>query len=192
MALMFHPGTYAQDDLAVKFQEPPASARPWVYWFIMDGNLSREGITADFEALQAAGIGGVIIMEVNVGIPRGPIAFMSDQWCDLFKHAVEEAERLGLEITLNAGPGWTGSGGPWVKAEQSMQHLVASAVELVGPAHFRKVLPRPEPRTPFFGNAGLPRELIQARNDFYADVAVLAVPSPKDESRLEDVYGART
>ena len=187
MALMFHTETYGQDDLAVKFQKPPASARPWVYWFIMDGNLSREGITADFEALQAAGIGGVIIMEVNVGIPRGPVAFMSDQWCGLFKHAVEEAERLGLEITLNAGPGWTGSGGPWVKAEQSMQHLVASSVEVVGPAHFHKSLPRPEPRKPFFGSAGLPRELIEARNDFYADVAVLAVPSPNDESRLADV-----
>ena len=186
-ALLFHTGTYAQDSLAVNFQKPPASARPWVYWFIMDGNLSREGITADFEALQAAGIGGVIIMEVSVGIPRGLVAFMSDQWCDLFKHAVEEAERLGLEITLNAGPGWTGSGGPWVKAEQSMQHLVASAVEVAGPAHINKLLPRPEPRKPFFGSAGLPHELIQARNDFYADVAVLAFPSRQDESRLADV-----
>ena len=33
------------------FTKPPAAARPWVYWFIMDGNLSREGITADFEAM---------------------------------------------------------------------------------------------------------------------------------------------
>lgn len=186
-ALLFQVETSAQDDLAARFQNPPASARPWVYWFIMDGNLSREGITADFEALQAAGIGGVIIMEVSVGIPRGPVAFMSDPWCDLFKHAVEEAERLGLEITLNAGPGWTGSGGPWVKASQSMQHLVASAVDVVGPAHFRKSLPRPEPRPPFFGSAGLPHELIQARNHFYADVAVLAFPRPTDESRLADV-----
>ena len=97
------------------FRQPPATARPWAYWFIMDGNLSREGITADFEALQRAGIGGVLIMEVDVGIPRGPVKFMSPEWRGLFKHAVLEAERLGLEITLNAGPGWTGSGGPWVK-----------------------------------------------------------------------------
>ncbi len=66
--------------LEQSFVEPPASARPWVYWFVMDGNLSREGITADFEALQHAGIGGVIIMEVNVGIPRGPVNFMSPEW----------------------------------------------------------------------------------------------------------------
>jgi hypothetical protein len=152
----------------------------------MDGNLSREGITADFEAMKAAGIGGVILMEVNAGIPRGPVEFMSEEWCALFKHAVEEAERLGLQITLNAGPGWTGSGGPWVKVEQSMQHLVASEVEVAGPARFDAVLPRPEPRPIYFGEAGLPAEMAQTRKDFYADEAVLAFPHT-DGPRLENV-----
>lgn len=71
----------------------------------MDGNLTREGITADLEAMHRVGIGGVIIMEVNVGIPRGPVQFMSPQWRKLFTHTVREAERLDLQITLNAGPG---------------------------------------------------------------------------------------
>ena len=133
----------AGSDLEQGFRNPPESARPWVYWFVMDGNLTREGITADFEALKRAGIGGVIFMEVDVGIPRGPVKFMSPQWRALFKHAVTEAERLGLQITLNAGPGWTGSGGPWVKPEQSMQHIGASATEVTGPAHFSGTLPRP-------------------------------------------------
>ena len=62
------------DELAAAFLTPPDSARPWVYWFFMDGNLSREGMTADLEAMQRAGIGGVIIMEVDVGIPRGPVS----------------------------------------------------------------------------------------------------------------------
>src|ERR1039457_594111 len=105
-------------DLERDFRNPPESARPWGYWFIMDGNLTREGITADFEALKRAGISGVIMMEVDVGIPRGPVKFMSAEWRELFGHAVAEAKRLGLQMTLNAGPGWTGSGGPWVKPEQ--------------------------------------------------------------------------
>ena len=92
-------------DLDKSFAQPEMAARPWVYWMISDGNFSREGITADLQAMHDAGIGGVIIMEVDVGIPRGPVAFMSPQWCELFRHAVEEAERLGLQITLNAGPG---------------------------------------------------------------------------------------
>ncbi|MBM3294111.1 MAG: hypothetical protein FJY82_06245 [Candidatus Aminicenantes bacterium] len=98
----------------------------------MDGNLSREGLTADLEAMKRAGIGGVIVMEVNVGVPRGPVEFMSDEWRRLFHHVVDEAERLGLEITLNAGPGWTGSGGPWVRAGQSMRHLARNALKVEG------------------------------------------------------------
>lgn len=174
-------GTLRED-----FAAPPASARPWVYWFFMDGNLSREGITADLESMAEAGIGGLILMEVDVGIPRGPVKFMSEEWRGLFKHAVEEAERLGLEITLNAGPGWTGSGGPWVKAEQSMQHLVASSVEVTGPSNFDGVLPVPEPRKPYFGESGLPEELKAAHRDFYVDEAVLAIPR-KDAGAISGI-----
>lgn len=169
------------------FAQPPASSRPWVYWFIIDGNFAREGITADLEAMQRAGIGGVILMEVEVGLPRGPVQFMSDEWRALFKHAVGEAERLGLQITLNAGPGWTGSGGPWIKPEQSMQHLVASTTEIFGPTNFSGALPRPSPRKPYFGNGGLTREMIKAQEDYYVDVAVLAFPRTTNASLIADI-----
>jgi hypothetical protein len=175
------------DNLAKGFNRPPDSARPWVYWMWMDGNLTREGITADLEAMNSAGIGGAIVMEVNVGIPRGPVEFMSPEWRKLFQHVVAEAERLGLEITLNAGPGWTGSGGPWVRPEQSMQHIVASATELAGPKHFEGILPRPERRPAFFGDGLLPPNLEKAKNDFYRDVAVLAFPTPAGASAIVDI-----
>jgi len=175
------------DALAKGFAAPPAGARPWVYWMWMDGNLSREGITADLEAMQKAGIGGVIICEVNVGVPRGPVEFMSPEWRRLFKHVVLEAERLGLEITLNAGPGWTGSGGPWVKPEQSMQHIVASVTEATGPARFEGILPLPKRRPAFFGDGGLPPEQEKAKNDFYREVAVLAFPTPKGGGAIADI-----
>jgi hypothetical protein len=172
-------------DLAADFREPPASARPWVYWFFMDGNLGREGITADLEAMSQAGIGGVILMEVDVGVPKGPVRFMSEPWRALFKHAVTEAERLGLQMTLNAGPGWTGSGGPWVKVEQSMQHLVASETRVTGGQQFEGVLPQPKPRPPFFGP--VPPELEPLRSGFYRDVAVLAFPTPPDGPGIADL-----
>ncbi|MDX9755234.1 MAG: glycosyl hydrolase [bacterium] len=177
-------GGETETRLQKQFVNPPESSRPWVYWFIMDGNFSKEGITADLEAMHQAGIGGVMLLEVNVGIPRGPVDFMSAEWRVLFKHAVEEAERLGLEITLNAGPGWTGSGGPWVKAEQSMQHLVASETAVTGPLSFSAVLPKPAARKPYFGEGGLPQTLLDAREAFYEDVAVLAVPRNTKDYRI--------
>jgi hypothetical protein len=177
----------ASRSLEQDFTNPPAAARPWVYWMWMDGNLTREGITADLEAMRRVGIGGVIIMETNVGIPRGPVKFMSPEWRGLFKHVVREAERLGIQVTLNAGPGWTGSGGPWVKPEQSMQHIVGSSLEATGPTHLDQVLPKPARRPAFFGDGALPPELEKAKNEFYRDVVVLAYPTPPVSGKIEDL-----
>ena len=173
-------------ELEEGFRQPPDAARPWVYWFWMDGNLSREGITADLEAMSKAGIGGMIIMEVDVGVPRGSVNFMSEPWRALFKHAVLEAQRLGLQITLNAGPGWTGSGGPWVKPEQSMQHIVASTTQVTSPAQASISLARPAPREPNPVHVPLPAAVAKARDDFYEDVAVLAFPTPHQQAVIAD------
>src|SRR5450759_971650 len=42
----------AADSLEQNFQHPPAEARPWVYWFWNNGNVTSNGITADLEAMQ--------------------------------------------------------------------------------------------------------------------------------------------
>src|SRR5271166_6620081 len=88
----------AAGDLAQGFARPPRSARPWVYWFPLSGNLSKEGITADLEALQRVGIGGVLYMETDQGAPLGPADFAGPLWRELFRHARKEANRLRLEI----------------------------------------------------------------------------------------------
>lgn len=174
------------DTLARRFVVPPDSARPWVYWYFMDGNITREGIHADLEAMKKAGIGGAIYLEVGIGIPRGPVAFMSPQWQDLFAYAVTEAKRLGLQIALGTGPGWAGSGGPWVTPELSMQHLVASETTVSGPTHFDAVLARPAPRTPFFGVGTLHGDLREKWLGFYKDEAVVAFPTPVGRARIAD------
>lgn len=163
------------DDLARDFRQPPAAAKPWVYWFFINGNISREGITRDLTAMKEAGLGGVILMEVDVGVPAGPVRFMGPEWRSLFKHAVREAERLGLEVCVNVGPGWTGSGGPWVPVEQSMQHVVVAEVEVDGGQRYEGQLPVPEPQPPVLGN--LPKELERPRAEYYRDLVVLAVPA---------------
>jgi hypothetical protein len=182
-----HADKGSAETLARGFLTPPDSIRPWVYWVWTDGNLSREGITADIGAMKAAGIGGVMIMEVNVGVPQGPVKFMSPEWRLLFKHVVEEADRCGIQVTLMSGPGWTGSGGPWVKPEQSMQHIVGIATQLTGPMRYEGFLPRPERRPAFFGDGLLPPDLERAKNEFYRDVAVLAYPTPGGNEKIDDI-----
>ena len=160
----------AADSLESNFVNPPDSARPGVYWYFMDGNLNGPEMTADLESMRQAGLGNLVFLEVNVGVPAGPVKFMSEPWQNLFAKAVHDAERLGLDISLGTGPGWCGSGGPWVKPEQSMQHLVSSALDVPGPTNFAAPLPVPAQRTTRF------HKLI---SPFYQDVAVFAFPARK-------------
>lgn len=174
-------------ELQRNFRTPPESARPGVYWYFMDGNISKEGMTKDLEAMKRAGIGSVVFLEVNVGIPRGNVDFLSDEWKECFRHAVKECERLGISMTLGIGPGWTGSGGPWVAAEQSMRHLVASSTVVKGGGRQTVKLPEPSPKAPYFGEGAFTPELKEKWAEYYEDVAVLAFPTPGEMSRIKDV-----
>jgi hypothetical protein len=160
-------------DLARDFVAPPAEARPWVYWFWLNGNISREGITADLEAMRRVGIGGVLIMEVDQGTPAGPARFGDPGWRALFQHAVAEADRLGLQVNMNNDAGWCGSGGPWITPELAMQKVVWTEERVRGPRRLDEAFPRP-----------------QAVADYYRDIAVLAFPTPRDlnpRDRIENI-----
>jgi hypothetical protein len=157
----------AKDDLAKNFATPPDSARIWVYWFWLNGNITSGGITADLEAMKRAGVGGVLIMEVDQGAPVGPVVFMSEKWRELFKHMVSEAHRLGIEVNMNNDAGWNGSGGPWVPLDKAMQVIVTSEKQVPGGKRFEGELPKP-----------------QAREGFYRDIAVLAFQTPMDPTNL--------
>lgn len=172
--------------LAESFLQPPDSARPGVYWYFMDGNLSKKAMTADLESMKRVGIGHVLFLEVNVGVPQGPVKFLSDEWQESFRHAVRECERLGIVLTLGSGPGWTGSGGPWVKMEESMQHLVASRTDVTGPGTIKRTLEVPRGRDPFFGLGQFTPRLTEQWEQYYQDVAVLAFPATKNRDRITD------
>ncbi len=160
----------APADLEGAFRTPPDSAQPWVYWFWIDGNITRNGITADLEAMHRAGIRGVIIMEVDVFVPKGPVRFLSPQWREMFQHALKEATRLGITVDMNNDGGWCGSGGPWITPELSMQIVVSSETRISGLRRFSGVLRQPK-----------------ATSGFYRDIAVVAFPTPPaDAPRMAD------
>ena len=177
----------AGPSLEEMFANPPDSARPWVYWYFMDGNTTREGMKADLDAMKEAGIGGVLILEIGAGRPRrGPVEFLSPKWLELFGYAIAEADRLGIEVAVGTGPGWCGAGGKSVKPDDAMQHTVASETTVTGPSEFSSILPIPAPRAPFFGVHTLTAEMRKDWESYYRDVAVLAFPEPEGAERLPD------
>ena len=173
------------DDLAERFASPPPSARPWVYWFWINGNISKEGITADLESLQRAGVGGVLWMEVSGPwwAPEGPVPALSERWHEAFQWAIRECDRLGLEFDVSVDFGY-GSGGPHITPELSMQKFYWSETEVEGGPNVVVALPAPKvDRTisawlrPGEDVPAKVREQIETL-DSYRDVAVVAIPSP--------------
>ena len=69
------------------FKNPPRDARPHTWYHMMNGNVTKEGITADFEALAQAGVGGVQMFDAGCAVPPGDISFNTPEWFDVFRHA---------------------------------------------------------------------------------------------------------
>nr|WP_298894725.1 glycosyl hydrolase [uncultured Altererythrobacter sp.] len=147
------------EELREQFAEPPIEARPWTWFHVMSGNMTREGITKDLEAMEHAGIGGIVLFHVTQGISHGPVKFNSPEHLKLIEHVAAECERLGLKFTFHNADGWSSTGGPWISPAQSMKRLVWSEVQISG------------------GQVSAQLQQPTTNEGFYRDIAVLAWPS---------------
>ncbi len=160
-------------DLEKGFLNPPNDAKPHTWWHWMNGNVTKEGITADLEAMHRIGVGGAQIFDAGCNIPAGPLAYNTPEWFDTIKHAATEARRLGIELCLPNCSGWSSSGGPWNPVENSMKQLAWSFTHTKGPSKFKG-------------------KLNHAKNshNFYEDISVIAVPVPEAEKFTMQEAGA--
>ena len=131
-------------DMERDFLTPPNDAKPRVYWWWLNSLVNQEGITRDLEEYRAKGIGGVLLFDA--GGPAGPMPsgprFMSAEWRGLFKHTLREADRLGLEVSVNLCSGWD-AGGPWITPQYAARQFAQSELTVAGPKRFSGQLPQP-------------------------------------------------
>jgi hypothetical protein len=165
------------------FARPSAGARPYTYWMWMNGHITKEGITLDLETMHRGGIGGAYIYNNAVGIPRGPVDYNSETWKELVLHAVKEADRLELVLSIHNSPGYSGTGGPWIPPDLSMRELVWSetAVSSQMKVSAESGGQRREDPIARAGKIILPRPY--AKMGSYRDAIVLAYPSLPGEQR---------
>ena len=195
-------GLARADEIDDAFTHPSDTARPLVYWFWMGRNVTAAGITHDLEAIKAAGFGGATMCHLTDTVSPWPanienspfpenVPYVSDEWWKLLHHAGAEARRLGLTLGFHNCPGYESNGGPWITPALSMQEVVFSQTPVSGPGSVTINLPRPKvnPRSagyPVFNedNGKLENPEIPARNSYFEDIAVLALPAdgvaPKD------------
>jgi hypothetical protein len=200
----------AGDALERGFKEPPESAKPRVWWHWMNGNVTKEGITADLEWMKRVGIGGMQMFDGNLGTPQfvdKRLVWMTPEWKDAFHHAGSEADRLGLEMSMAASGGWSESGGPWVKPEEAMKKVVWSETAVQGPRKFTGALAQPPSVNGLFQNiprpkgfemptdTSLPGAKPMAKTPepppdptYYADTKVIAFRVPDGEVRMAELH----
>lgn len=176
----------AASTLDQQFQDPPMEARPRVWWHWMNGNITKDGIAKDLAWMKRVGIGGLQNFDAGLDTPQvvdKRLVYMTPEWKDAFRFAATEADRLGLELAIAASPGWSETGGPWVKAEDGLKKVVWSETVLKGGKRFSGKLPLPPAETgPFLDMPESdPLAAIVGDHGFkapalYSDVAVLAVP----------------
>ncbi len=185
VALLWGGAAWAADALETGFETPPDSAKPRTWWHWTMSNVSHAGITKDLEWMKRAGLGGFQLADVAFGRgqsvePKTP--FGTPEWFAAVRHAASEADRLGLEMAIFSSPGWSETGGPWVKPAEAMKKYVWSEVTVRGPQTFSAALPQPPANIGQIRNTGAS---YYGHNDdepsFYADSAVVAYRTPAGE-----------
>lgn len=157
--------SFAQEltPLEVEFKNPPHAAKPLTWMHVMNGNISKEGLIKDIEAIEAAGVGGIILFNVTHRIPNGPVDFNSPEHIEMTAHAAAECKRLELSFGISNSNGWTSSGGSWVPVERSMKRVVYRETVING------------------GDVNMYLSKPTKRGGFYKDLAVLAYPALESE-----------
>lgn len=177
----------AADPLAEAFRDPPQEARPRVWWHWVNGNITEDGIAKDLAWMKRVGLGGAQTFDANLQSPQivdKRLVYMTPEWKSAFRVAASEADRLGLELAIASSPGWSETGGPWVKPEDGMKKLVWSEVEVGQGRPLPATLPTPPAVTGPFQSIVADTGTNSTINDkgpplpapHYRDVAVLAFP----------------
>ncbi len=153
---------------AATFTTPSAQYGVETWWHWLNGNLSKEGVTKDLQAMRDQGIPRATILAVSMAA-EGPVSpFLSDKWFELWRYTAEEANRIGVKLGTHLGPGWSATGGPWIKPEHSMKRVVWSHEIITGGQTVDLDLP-PLPAT----------------QNWSKDIAVLAWPVNRAPSNMK-------
>ncbi|MES1219848.1 MAG: glycosyl hydrolase [Bacteroidota bacterium] len=182
------------DGVLKSFISPPAEARPRVWWHWMNGNITKDGIRKDLEWMKRAGIGGFQNFDASLLTPQiidHRLTYMTPEWKDAFRFTTKLADSLRLEMAIAGSPGWSETGGPWVKAEDGMKKIVWTEVRVKERAANIYIAPPPGVTGPFQNISKQPGfgETVDGSKlpTFYKDVAVIAFKLPEADKSLGDL-----
>lgn len=133
------------EELARDFATPPETVQTGIYWYWISGNISEEGVVRDLHAMKRAGINRAFIGNIGQDglYTERNVLMMSDEWWKILHTALKTASELDIEIGIFNSPGWSQSGGPWVKPDEAMRYLASAQIEVEGPRHIETTIAAP-------------------------------------------------
>ncbi len=182
--------------LEQEFINPPNEAKPRVWWHWMNGNVTKDGIQKDFEWMHRSGIGGFQNFDAGMTTPQiveKRLVYMTPEWKEAFQFTTELADSLNLEMAIAGSPGWSESGGPWVKPEEAMKKVVWSELRIEGGQSFSGAIPHPPTVSGTFQNLGAEdpigaiEEGAEPLQKYYKDISVIAYRLPDTDLTLTDL-----
>ncbi|MDR1339694.1 MAG: glycoside hydrolase family 2, partial [Prevotellaceae bacterium] len=179
----------AADPLESGFANPPGDQRVGCYWYWIDEKITKEGVIADLHAMKKAGI-----TRAYIGLTGGgsDVKFMSEQWWEVIHTAMKTATELDIEIGMFNSPGWSQSGGPWIKPSQSMRYLSHVKRTVTGPKRFSEKIPFSGEQVTDVGRIVWGHENYQGKPEDFQDVKVLAFPlKPANTKNWFEAAGAK-
>ena len=118
-------------ETALEWPEATKEAKPWARWWWQGSSVTQGGLTAELEAYQKAGLGGLELTPIYgvIGEEDQFVDYLSPEWMELLGFTLKEAERLGLGIDMATGTGWP-FGGPWVSADDACKYVAHKKYDL--------------------------------------------------------------
>lgn len=187
--------TFAQNNLDKKFQIPPNTAKPRVWWHWMNGNISKDGIRKDLLWMKKAGVGGFQNFDAGMATKQvvdKRLSYMTSEWKEAFAYATFLADSLDLEMAIAGSPGWSESGGPWVKNKDGMKKIVWSEMTIKHHLSGKVMLPQPPTNFGEFQSIVPPVAFGTAKptvppKEYYDDIAVIAYKLPETYKTIQEL-----
>lgn len=151
------------------FHNIPQHAKMRAWWFWMNGIATKESITQDLEAMKENGIGGALVCDNGGDYAPSGVVFMSDKWKENFAHVIKEADRLGIEISLNIQSGAGDPGNPNIADDNGLKEVTSSEIVVKGGKEINIKLPMPPNKV------------------YYKDIAVQAIKTVNTEKQKDDL-----
>jgi hypothetical protein len=160
----------------------------------MNGNITKDGIRKDLEWMHRVGIGGFQNFDAALATPQiveKRLTYMTPEWKDAFQFTTNLANSLHLEMAIAGSPGWSETGGPWVKPEDGMKKIVWTETRVKG-GESNIAVQKPDGITGPFQNlaktAGFGESAEDVNHhDFYKDIAVVAYKLPDADKSLKEL-----